>query len=70
MFPACLHQVELFNRMTALPVELGIVTNICVTSFKVSSAYSISGVYKQWTGLLEWWNSGLESFCSYFHYFV
>ena len=28
------------------------------------------GVYKQWIGLLGWWNSGLESFCSYFHYFV
>ena len=32
--------------------------------------HKIPGVYKQWTGLLEWWNSGLESFCFYFHYFV
>ena len=33
-----------------------------------SQQWSSAGVYKQWTGLLEWWNGGLEAFCSYFHY--
>ena len=26
------------------------------------------GVYKQWAGLLEWWNIGLGSFCFYFSF--
>ena len=33
----------------------------------VSVQHNIKGVYKQWTGLLEWWNGGPDSFCSYFH---
>ena len=36
--------------------------------FSMSTPPLPLGVYKQWTGLLEWWNSGLEGFCSYFHY--
>ena len=33
-----------------------------------SQMSNVLGVYKQWIGLLEWWNSGLDNFCSCFHY--
>ena len=29
-----------------------------------------TGVYKQWTGLLEWWNSGMVDWIIFFFAFI
>jgi len=45
----------------------------CLDKYKQQQVQAVSsrrGVCKQWNGLLEWWNSGMENFKSLFSKFT
>ena len=54
--------MQVYGRFQPAPLECSLMTKgnyALYTQVYIVKEYSSWGVYKQWNGILEWWNTGM-----------